>query len=330
MKHGEWVRRFEDNFAARVGAKYAIAMTNGTVTMEVALKAARIGMGDLVETTPLTMAATSMAIYNVGAVPIYRDVDSHTWLMRGHDTTRAISVSLYGLHSPHAALIDDAAQTLRPHGRSTFTSYSLQRSKILNTGEGGVLVTDREDLATRARSIASLGYDLGSNQSRIDVATLKSPDAVRHVRHGMNARMNDLTAQEGYRQLAHADELLKARAECADLYRSAISGFHFVTPQHVPLGWQHDYWTYAIAVKDPAMVRPLVESVVENGGERPFGAWRLTFDEPAFAHQGVNSGGCPNARNVQPRLLQFQTNDLGMAAINAKALRRALFNMGAS
>jgi len=324
MKHGEWVTRLEHAFAERVGAKYAIAMTNGTVTLEVALRTLRVGVGDKIETTPLTMSATSMAILNVGAMPMYRDVDPKTWLMREPTQRLAIGVSLYGLHYPHPVAIDDAAQTLRPHGGASFTSYSFQRSKIVQTGEGGMLVTDDRALAVRARSIASLGYDLGATQSRIDVATLKSPTAVRHVRHGMNARMNDITAQEGIRQLARADELLAIRRACYELYSTVTHGIAGVTPQHIPHGAGHDHWAFTIALDDADAVRPLQDAIVARGGERPYGAWRLTFDEPAFAHEGINGGWCFNARSLQPRLLQFQTNDLGTAALNARALRAAL------
>ncbi len=347
--YGATVTQFEREFAAYVGATHAIAMTNGTVTLEVALRALGIGPGEKVATTPLTMAATSMAILNVGAVPVYCDVDPRTWLMGelGLGNVWLLPVSLYGLHRSldFTTDIDDAAQTLRPHGAALFTSYSFQRSKILNTGEGGMLVTDNDDLAATARSIASLGYDL-TQSSRIDKAAIKSPDAVRHVRSGLNARMNDATAALGLGQLAHADELKATRRRAAALYREATAGCDWLTPQYVPDGWTHDYWCYTVALALPLegvmtahspdgdyLVpklknrawdwKRLADAIVRHGGEMPYGAWRLTYEEPAFRHLATD-GTCPEAEWLQPSLMQFQTNDLDSADRNANALRRAI------
>jgi perosamine synthetase len=337
MKHGEVVTEFERAFADYVGAQYAIAMTNGTVTMEVALRALGVGPGERIATTPLTMAATSIAILNVNAKPVYRDVDPTTWLMNidkhGINVQVSLPVSLYGLHhswSGLAGIIDDAAQTLRKHGEADFTSYSFQRSKILNTGEGGMLVTDDAELAAKARSIASLGYDLSPTQSRIDSATIKAADAIRHVRYpAMNARMNDATAAVGLARLAQADELHRIRQRCADLYRqthAATDQFPatpWITAQHVPEGWAHDYWCYAIACDTPERARELQDRVAANGGERPYAAWRITYREPALSALAL----CPVAESLQPRILQFQTNDEDAALQNAFALARSIIQM---
>jgi perosamine synthetase len=327
MKHGAMVSAFEQEFATYVGAQYAIAMTNGTVTLEVALRAAGVDIGEFVVTTPLTMSATSIAILNVGARPVYNDIDPKTWLLNPRRDLPSLVVSLYGLQPPASTplWIDDAAETVRVHRATAFTSYSFQRSKILSTGEGGMLVTNDLELATRARSIASLGYDMAATQSRIDVSQIKSPDAVRHVRWpAMNARMNDVTAQEGLRKMPQLPLLQRQRREAAALYRTAIHGHDWLTPQHVPEGWQHDYWCFTISLSDPAAWHPLADAIVRHGGEHPYGAWRLSFDEPALRYMGYGAGGCAVARQTQPRLMQFQTNDPGQAAINAQALRRAL------
>jgi len=367
VKHGETVATFEREFAAYVGARYAIAMTNGTVTLEVALRALGIGAGDRVATTPLTMAATSMAVLNVGAVPVYRDVDARTWMMCDEPYTHALlPVSLYGLHwngvcdyhQPKGSIVD-AAQTMQPfkvwcQRAGTLASYSFQRSKILNTGEGGMLVTDSEELATRARSISSLGYDMDPRQPRIDSTVLKSPDYARHVRWpAMNARMNDATAALGLQQLAHADSLRASRLVAADCYRQVVEGCDWLTPQHVPDGWQHDYWCYAVALVDADLWHPLADAIEDHGGERPYAAWRITYQEPAFRRlvggctacdgrrHSLNTGRCadcngtmstlnpcPDAESLQPRLMQFQTNTVAAAAQNARALRQAITDIG--
>lgn len=354
MKNGSTVAAFESAFAQRVGAKHAIGMVNGTQTLEVALRAMGVQRGQRVATTPLTMAATSIATLNVGAVPVYCDVDYNTWLIDPYQFDKhpgvraAIPVSLYGLHCPFAIgarMIDDAAQTLRRHGGSAFTSYSLQRSKILNTGEGGVLVTDDDRLAQEAREIASLGYKLNAGESRIDKNAIKSPSYARHYRlHSQNARMNDITASEGLRQLERADELLRNRFLCACLYADAIAGVPWITPQRTPENWKHDHWSSAFVVDTPERWEPLAQAIVRHGGERPYAAWRLTYDEPAFAHLVMKTTHrtidgplpihssistrprsiCHVAESIQPRIMAMQNNNLDSASKNANALRLAI------
>ncbi len=335
MRHGEQVSAFERAFADYVNAKHAVAMTNGTVTLEVALLALGIQHGEKVATTALTMAATTIGILNAGGVPHHVDVNPDTWLMKAPRDWFGVSlpVSLYGLHAkPHyPRSIDDAAQTLRPHDAGfDFTSYSLQRSKIINTGEGGVLVTNDEGLATEAREIASLGYKLGASQSRIDSNTIKSPTYNRHYRiRSLNARMNDLTAAEGLKQLARAEYLLEERADCAAAYIEAIGQCAWMTRQRVPDGATHDYWTYAVACDTSDRANQLCALVVKYKGERFYPAWRLTFDEPAFRHLDPGPDACLIARSLQPRLVQMQCNDLASAERNATALRLAIQEIGA-
>lgn len=363
--NGETVQAFEQAFGKYVGAKYAIALCNGTATLHTALVALGVKPGDRVAVPPLTMAATTIAVLHAGAVPVFVDVDPRTWLMDwpqdiGEDGwTYAMPVSLYGLHQQLAGpiVVDDAAQTLRPHHPAgAFTSYSFQASKILALGEGGMLCTNDEDLARKARSFSSLGYDMSPDTSKIDPATLKHPSYARHHSLGWNYRMSDLVAA-GAMDRWHAwgtdwfasgcNGLIEDRQQAADYYRTAIDSCSWITPQHVPDGWISDYWCYAAALESADLWEPFTEAIVRHGGEMPFGAWRLTYQEPAFRHlvrgQGQTWAGvdythgegtgdehhtvrevCPVAEDLQPRLVQFQTNDVQSAQRNADAVAKAI------
>lgn len=339
MKNGSTVAAFEREFAAYVGARYAIALCNGTATLHTALVALGIRPGDRVAVPPLTMSATTIAVLHAGAVPFFGDVHPAMWLLNQtpNFAGACIPVSLYGLPYPASdgpKLIDDAAQTLRKHSGAAFTSFSFQASKILALGEGGMLVTNDEALATRAREFSSLGYRMRADQPRIDPAVIKSPTYERHHSLGYNYRMNDLTAAEGLIQLAMADALIAERREAAALYRHAIVGCDWLAPQHVPEGWTHDYWTFAVACDTPERALLLQQSVAEHGGEMPFGCWRLTYREPFWKGRQISmltwddmtpsDYRCPVAESLQPRLLQFQTNNLVSAERNATALRTAI------
>ena len=337
VKNGATVAAFENAFAEYVGARFAIALCNGTATLHTALVALGVKPGDRVAVPPLTMSATTMAVLQAGAVPKFVDVDPDRWLGAfGPRCAAWIPVSLYGLNwrEAGALVIDDAAQTLRQHGGSAFTSYSFQASKILALGEGGMLVTDNEELATKAREFSSLGYRMRADQSRIDPAILKSPTYERHHAMGWNYRMNDLTAAKGLEQLGHAYALLHDRQACAAMYREAHAGCAWLTPQHVPEGWTHDYWAYAVAIaagfamdEEAHPFDFVADAIARYGGERPYAAWRLTYQEPAFRHLAPD-GTCPVAESLQPRLMQFQTNNLQSAERNAKALRNAIREIG--
>jgi perosamine synthetase len=339
------VQQFEQAFAEYVGAKHAVAMCNGTATLHVALLALGVKPGDRVATTPLTMSATSIAILHAGAVPVFCDVDPDTWLMGSeHGVKWAIPVSLYGLHVYHrkvwADTIDDAAQTMRPHDEfHNFTSYSFQASKILPLGEGGMLVTNDDDLARLARSYASLGYDVQEG-GKIDKRALKDPGFARHHRLGWNYRMAPAVARDGLRvfqgwgQSIHAnrglsgvDDLLHFRRLAASHYREAVQGVPWITPQHVPAGFTHDHWAYAVALESADLWHPLADAIERHGGTRPFAAWRLTYQEPAFRHLAPD-GTCPVAESLQPRIMAFQTNSIPDAERNAEALSKAIREVG--
>ena len=367
MTQSTTVAAFEAAFAEYVGARYAIALCNGTATLHPALVALGVQPGDRVAVPPLTMSATTLAVLQAGAVPVFCDVDPETYLLDSgiyppSNVTFAIPVSLYGLVDPAwdgTGVVNDAAQTLAEWsdvGNGGFASYSFQSSKILSLGEGGMLVTDSEELATRAREFSSLGYRMRPDQPRIDPAVLKSPTYARH--HwplAFNYRMNEFTAQRGLWAMGPAalplegarpatvayerglDAARELRQRCARMYRDALAGCDWLTPQRVPEGWGHDYWTYAVAVDTSERWGPLAQAIERHGGERPYAAWRLTYQEPAFGHlwqsalsEGPLPGGslCPVAESLQPRLMQFQTNKLDSAERNAEALAKAIKEVG--
>ena len=118
------------------------------------------------------------------------------------------------------------------------------------------------------------------------------------------------------------------RRQAADQYRDAIAGCPWITPQHVPDGWVHDYWAYAVALESAGLWEPFTDAIVRHGGERPYGAWRLTYREPAFRHLAPPAGTCPVAEALQPRLCQFQTNNLASAERNANAVAKAIQEVG--
>lgn len=310
---GIFVRRFEEAFAKYVGAKYAIAHANGTCTMHTALVALGVQSGDRVAVPPLTYGSTTLAVLHAGAKPVFLDVSPDTWIMRLNDwfidnQVIAIPVSLYGLHSGWSAgaIVDDAAETLNQHEPRRdglhpvpFTSYSFEASKILAIGEGGMLVTNDSKLAETARSFSIVGATFEKQP--------RSPAQIRHVRVGWNYQMSDVQAAVGLARLEHADELIAERQYSAQCYRQALADCDWIVPQYVPEGWAYTPWCFGMAVQHRDQWQPLADAIVKSGGERPYAAFRLTYQEPAFRHL-ASDGTCPVAEHLQPRLMQLQTN----------------------
>lgn len=321
---GFMVKRFEKAFADLVGAKYAIAMCNGTATLHTALHVIGVEAGDIVAVPPLTMASTTMAVLHAGAIPLFVDVDPNYWLM-GPTKGPSIGVSLYGLEGDFPC-IDDAAQTVRKH-KAPLTSYSLQSSKILTCGEGGVLTTNDGQQAQTARRFASLGYPLDGS-SNIDVKRLKRPCAVRHVAMGWNYRMSDLQAAVALAQVQRFPTLSMGRVCAGRLYLQVLQavGADWACPQGVPKGRAHHFWCFPILLLENGPdFKTFAAAVERHGGERPYAAWRITYHEPAF-RQYEPKAGCPVAESLQPRMVQLQTNfpDGGAGERAAVAVGRAI------
>jgi perosamine synthetase len=317
--NGRYVRELEEVWATWVGADYAIACANGTQTLILALMALDIPMGYRVQTTPLTMGATTDAILLNLALPLWSDVHPETWVA---DCPQGISVSLYGAPAGHCR-IDDAAQRPGKHNPDRFfTSYSFQQSKHFNGGEGGMLVTNSRDLADRVRSLGSLGYDLSADRARIDPSLLRSPAVNRHVRVGTNARMADAVALTVLADLERADLVMEARRKAAECYAQAVGHSPLLTPQR----GNEAHWAYAVAVNGVEW-HSFVAALVRHGAEMPWAAWKLNYHETAFQHLRPPYQ-LPVAEDLQPRILAFQTNDLEAAERNAGALAVTLKELG--
>lgn len=307
------VTRLEKAFAKRFGAKYAIAMVNGTATLHMALEAAGVTIGDEVICPPLTMSSTSMSVLMSNAIPVFADVDKYTFLITAEEiekkitpkTKAIITVSLYGL-SPqmdeimslaskyNLVVIEDNAECYGAiqNGRIVgsyghVASYSFQSSKHLTAGEGGIVITNDADLADKMRRYSGLGYvGITSSKGRITKDDIQSPDYERHAILGWNYRMADLCAAVALAQLERMDELIEARKLSAEYYDNAVSGCSWLHSQKVISGNVHSYWTYAIKLDtDIVSWKDFRSKFIELGGDRYYAAWKLAYQEPMFRNK---------------------------------------------
>ena len=343
--------RLEKAFRELFGVQHAISHVNGTATLHAALEAAGIRAGDEVIVPPLTMSSTSFAVLQANATPVFADVDGDSFQIdpasieeKITERTRAImTVALYGL-SPdmdpimeiadrhNLFVLEDDAQCLlgRYKGLLVGTighaaSFSFQSSKHITSGEGGMIITDDGALAESVRKVTSLGYaGVSASKGKIAKQDIQRPDYERHLDMGWNYRMPELCAAVALAQLENAAELVERRIACARLFSEAIDGCTWLVPQKSGVETENVYWTWVVRLDHPRHDwQSVYDEFVSRGGHGFYGAWQLTYLEPAFRNltllgrerfiseenrRSYRRGACPVAESLQPCLAQFKTD----------------------
>lgn len=262
--NGRFVNEFQNKFADYCGSKYAIACANGTVTLMLIMKALNIGPGDEVIMPTLTYVATANAVASCGAKPVFVDSDPDTWNVDPaaieaaitHNTKAIIPVHLYGLACDMTAIMDisirygipvveDAAEA---HGAiwdgkrvgsiGKIGSFSFFGNKIITCGEGGMIVTDDDDLYRRMNLLKAQGMD--------------SKKRYWHVIRGYNYRMTNMQAAVGLGQLEKIDWHIAERRRVADIYKRMLNEKlgGYVKVQKVDNSENHVYWMNSIILTD--------------------------------------------------------------------------------
>jgi perosamine synthetase len=219
------------------------------------------------------------------------------------------------------------------------SSFSFQSTKHITCGEGGMITTDDEKLATAIRRMSSLGYAAvsgGAGKSKITKEAIQDPKYLRHSSVGWNYRLSELSSAVLLGQVERLEELVQARVDSANALAAAVRGCSWLIPQAVPAGCVHSYWTFVCRLADDAPFTwyDFRRQYLDRGGQGFYGAWALNYLEPAlrgqrFAkgqEQVFETGLCPVAERLQPRLLQFKTNyyDAVRQDKAAEALRQTI------
>ncbi|MCL5098019.1 MAG: DegT/DnrJ/EryC1/StrS family aminotransferase [Candidatus Omnitrophica bacterium] len=367
--------RLEREFAAKFGRKFGILHANGTGTMQSALMAAGVGVGDEVIVPAYTVFMTASVALYVNAVPIFADVDPETWTISVEDVRRKITprtkaiipVSICGL-SPDLdpimelarehdlVVIEDNAQCFLGYykGRvvgsiGQFASFSFQGSKHMTCGDGGILICDNEELATRARKAAVLGFSTLSGKPGDTVVPQElrcHPTFQRHTDLGYNYRLPEIAAAVALGEFERLEELVQMRQAAAACLAEALLDCDWIVPQKTPEGYVHSYFTYAVR-----MLRKDVDwaefrrQFVKLGGDGFYGAYLPVYREPVFPklsdqvkkypkryphYAGIlpdyREVSCPVWDSIQPYVMQLKTNsfDLEVAEQQAEILAKTI------
>ena len=366
----KFMMRFEQTFAEKIGSKFAVSCVNGTATIHATLEAMGIKEGDEVILPPLTMSATTFAVLQANATPVFADVDLDTFQISAssissritENTKAIITVALYGL-SPdmdeinfiakrhNLKVIEDNAECFlgKYKGKTVGSlgdaaSFSFQSSKHLTSGEGGIVTTDDEELATSIRRVNSLGYaGVGSNKAKITKLDIQDPNYSRHIQMGWNYRMPELCCAVALAQTERMEELVQARVDVANLFSSAVKDYsRWFVEQFTPEGYINSYWAWVAKLEREDLTWWEVrDTLIKNGSDGIYSAWKLTYQEPMFQKMRLlnreryiseknrnmyDAGLCSNAEHLQRRLFQFKTNywDIEQAKQQAEILHKSL------
>jgi perosamine synthetase len=319
---------FEKVMAEYAGVKYAVAMSSGTAVLHTIIRGLEINKGDYVLTTPFSFISTSNCLLFEGAEPIFVDIDEKTYNItpgsvektylslpvEKRKKVRAIAyVDVFGVPADgegfeklgetyNLHIIDDSAEALgsSQKGRKCGSFgdaglFAFYPNKQITTGEGGVLVTNNEALAERARSLRNQGRDKGAGW-------------LQHTRLGYNYRISDINCALGMAQMERIDEILTKRkkvkqcydTKCNDLFEKGL-----LIPQEIPKGADVSPFVYVLRMADRFDLnhRENLLNALRKKGVSCSNYFTPIHLQPHYQQRGWKYGNMPVTEKVSERTI---------------------------
>ncbi len=317
LADGPEVRAFEREFAAFCGGDRAVATSNGTTALVTALEALGVEDGDAVVTSPFSFVASANAIRLAGGTPVFADIDPETYaldpnavervLREREDVVGLLPVHLYGLPANVPALLELAGDhdlfvledACQAHGAKCEGSrvgslgdaacFSFYPTKNMTTAEGGMITTDREDVAERAARYV--------NHGRGETGT----GGYDHLELGHNFRLTGVAAAIGRVQLERLPSLNRARREHASAYDEAFAELPLETPTEPPR-YRHVYHQYTVRATDrDGLAESLADRSIDTGiyYDRPI------HRQPAYESVSTAAATFPEAERAADEVLSL-------------------------
>lgn len=307
---GPFVQRFEESMAKYVGRKYGIAVCNGTAALEAAIIALNLRKGSEVILPAFTIISCAQAITKAGLIPVVVDCDIHTWNMNVEEieskitsnTSAIMIVHIYGLpvnvdpvldlaQKYGLKVVEDAAemhgQTYRGKKCGSFgdiSVFSFYPNKIITSGEGGMILTDDEQLAERCRGVRNLFFQKDRRYF--------------HEEIGSNFRMTNMQAAIGLAQLEKIDSHILIKRKIGNIYNELLSDVEDVfLPVDRTEYAENIYWVYGIVLGETYRVDAV--EIMKRMGELGVGTRSFFYPinrQPVFLRDNLFSGEeCPNS-----------------------------------
>ncbi len=289
ITQGPRVAEFEEKFAAYTGAKYAVAVSNCTTALHLAMIVAGVGKDDEVICPSMSYVATANSIKYVGAKPVFAEVNPKTYNLDVFDTERKITPKTKAILLVHQIgmpadidafkrladkyklkLIEDAAcaagsayQSAKIGSHSELVCFSLHPRKVISTGDGGFIATSREDYYQRMKLLRQHGMSV-NDRVRHESSKVIFED---HIEVGYNYRMTDIQASVGIKQLEKLDWIVAERRKIALQYNEAFKDIDFIRIPVEEEGYFTNYQSYSIYLKDtcPISRNELMQKMLDAG-----------------------------------------------------------------
>jgi perosamine synthetase len=310
---------FEKELAAQAGVAHAVAVNSGTSALHLIMASLGIGPGDEVVTTPFSFVASSNCILFQGATPVFADIDPLTLALdparveeRITPRTKAVlAVDVFGhpadwdaleaLARRHGlALVEDSAESIgaryrgRPAGGfGDAAIFAFYPNKQITTGEGGAVVTDRQDIADLARSLRNQGRGAGAGW-------------LHHERLGYNFRISEMNCALGRAQLSRLDEILAARERVAQTYNRVLANVPGVQTPFVADDVSMSWFVYVVRLAEgyTAAERDRVMDHLRANGIGCNNYFPCIHLEPFYrAGWGFQEGDFPIAESISGRCI---------------------------
>lgn len=323
LAQGKIVEEFEQEFATYIGVDYAIATNSGTAALHSALASLGIGKGDEVITTDFSFIATASCILMQGAKPVFCDIDPNTYNILPSDiedkitnrTKAILPVHLYGqpcemdlimqiAEDRDLFVIEDACQAhgAEHNGKKVGSIgdtgvFSFYPTKNMTTGEGGMLVTNDEQIAKKARFFRNHGQ----NERYI------------HSSLGYNYRMTNIAAGVGFWQLRKLENYNDQRRRKAKYFSSKFEKIDGITPPYVSPLVKHVFHQYTINVEDnfPVSRNELTDHLKDKGIEFGIHYPLPIHKQPLFEKLGYDEKvNCPVASEMSKRVISLPVHPL--------------------
>ncbi len=312
---GPTVTEFERQVAEYVGAKYAVAVSNGTAALHIACLAAGIGKGDEVITSPITFAASANCVLYCGGTPVFADIKEDTYNIDPEDIERKITSrtkaiipvhytgqpcemdAIHDIAKKHNLIvIEDGAQVISGEYKgkkvgsiSDMTTFSFHPVKPLTTGEGGMVTTNSEELYEKLK----LFHTHGITREESLMQRNDGPWYYEQLELGYNYRITDIQCALGISQLKRLDDFAKHRRMLAARYDKGFERVeHIVTPYQHP-DCLSSYHLYMIQV--PTDVRKEVFEELRKAGIGVNVHYIPVYKHPYYQANGYQNVCCPNA-----------------------------------
>lgn len=320
---GPMISEFERKVADYCGAKYAVAVANGTAALHAACIAAEIGTDDEVITTPVTFVASSNCVLYCGGKPVFADIDSRTYNIDPDDIERKITEKTKAIIAVHLTgqpcnmdkinkiakahnllVIEDAAHALGAEYKeqkigsiSDMTTFSFHPVKHITTGEGGMILTNREDLHKKLIKARSHGITR-------DIGEMDKCDGAWYYQQqmlGFNYRITDFQCALGISQMDKLDGFVAERKRIAEIYNKAFKDSSDITIPYQEEGCNNSYHLYVIRVKN----RKEVFDKLREAGIGVNVHYIPVYKQPYYQANGYIDVHCQNAEDYYSEALSL-------------------------